>query len=150
MAKKDREKRSGSSDFDITVELPAEPVSEYMVSGPSGEFGVPSEEPVVKKDERRVRLVNLRNKTIVVSLEHDVYCAAIGRCVCSRRDVVRERRIERKSTAQAPRVERILIPQTINIGPKGSSGPLHEAVQRCADVRTKLINRPQKLRIVPA
>lgn len=127
-----------------------DPKPKPQVSGPNGEFGVPSDEPVLKRGEPGIRLKNLRNKAVGITLEHEVYCAAIGRCVCSARDVMRERRIERKSTAMAYRVETIRIPKSINLAPMGVSEPLHEAVKNCADVRPKLINRPQKLKVVPA
>jgi hypothetical protein len=127
-----------------------EPAPKSTVAGPDGGFGVPSDEPLAKKSEPRIRLKNLRNRRVDITLEHAVYCAEIGRCVCSKRDVVRARPIERKSKAMAHRIESILIAKSIILGPLGTSEPLHAAAKKCADVKAKLVNRPQKLQILPA
>jgi len=120
------------------------------IAGPAGEFGIPSAEPVIKAPEPKIKIKNLRNRRVDITLEHAVYCAAIGRCVCSRREVIRERPLERKSRAMVHRKETILIPKSIILAPLGTSEPLHKAAEQCADVRSKVINRPQKLKILPA
>ena len=129
---------------------PDPPKRKSLVCGPDGGFGVPSDEPILKKGEPRCRVKNMRNKRVDITLEHDVYCNGLGRCVCSSRVVIRERRIERKSKAMAPRRETIRIPKSFILPPMGESEPLHAAVKECADVKSKLLNRPQKLMIVPA
>ena len=126
------------------------PERKLKVTGPGGGFGVPSEEPLVKADERKVKLKNLQNRSVDITLEHEVYCKAIGRCVCAERDMVRFEQIERGSKEQAPRIRRKRLPKSLILAPLGESVPLNEAVKGCADVRSKLINRPQKLKVLPA
>lgn len=138
----------GGPDGDPRVKGP-KPPPDRKVAGPAGEFGVPSEEPTHKAGEPGVRLKNLRNKPIFVSLDHEIYCAAAGRCTCSTRDVARETLIERGSKAQRMEYKRILMPRSVMIPAMGVSEPLHAAVKKCPDVAQKLHNRPQKIKIMP-
>lgn len=126
-----------------------EPPEETKVVGPSGGFGVPSPEDLVANGEPAIRLKNLRNRPVDIMLDHDSYCAAIDRCVCAERDVLRWERYERKSAAQRLVKRRVKLARTVIIPPLGVSEPLHEAVTKCADVAPKLANRPQKLKIAP-
>jgi hypothetical protein len=138
----------GGPEGDPRVKGPTPP-PDRKVSGPAGEFGVPSAAPVWKKGEPGCRIKNLRNKAVDVSLDHETYCAEVGRCVCAERDVAREKLIERGSKAQAISYERIKLAKAIRIPPMGISEPLHEAAKQCADVTTKVMSRPQKLKILP-
>lgn len=147
-APKPKVEAPGGPEGDPRVKGP-NPPPDRKVAGPAGEFGVPSEEPVWKKGEPGVRFKNLRNKAVDINLDHAVYCAAAGRCVCAERDVPREVLVERGSKAQAIHYKRIKLARAVRIPPMGISEPLHKAAIMCPDVEPKLLNRPQKLKILP-
>jgi hypothetical protein len=119
------------------------------VVGPDGGFGVPSSEPLAKPEERRIRLVSLYRRPMDITLEHEVYCAALGRCVCSTRAVGRWKRVEKGSRAQALRETELRIPKSFTLRPGKKSEPLHEAAQRCTDVKIRLTRRPKHMKILP-
>jgi len=126
---------------------PEEPAPKSV--GQPGTFAKPSSEPLVADGERRVVLVNLQNRSIDVTLEHAVYCQAVGRCVCGSRDVFRRVRKERKSREEIVRRVPMLVAKSITIAPRGTSEPLHEAVRKCADAIAKTRANPPKIQIKP-
>lgn len=127
----------------------AEKSKKSKVAGPDGGFGVPSAEPLAKPEERKVRLVSLYRRPMDITLEHEVYCAAIGRCVCSTRAVGRWQRVEKGSRDQALREVEIRIPKSFTLRFGEESEPLHEAAQRCTDVKNHLTCKPQHIKILP-
>ncbi len=119
------------------------------VVGPDGGFGVPSVEPLARPEERKIRLVSLYRRPMDITLEHEVYCKALGRCVCSTRAVGRWERVEKGSREQALRERELRIPKSFTLRFGDKSEPLHEAAQRCTDVKIRLTRKPQHLKILP-
>jgi hypothetical protein len=115
-----------------------------------GGFGVPSEKPVVKEAEPKVQLKNVWGRPIDVELEHDVYCVEVDRCVCAVRSVIRFERVERGSKEQVPRRKDIKLPMSFRLAPGQTSGVLHEAATRCADVKNHSKCKPMHLKVIPA
>jgi hypothetical protein len=127
-----------------------DPPKKSKVVGPDGGFGVPSDEPLAKPEERKVRLVSLYRRPMDITLEHEIYCKALGRCVCSTRAVGRWERVEKGSRAQTLREREIRIPKSFTLRFGEKSEPLHEAAQRCTDVKNHSNCKPQHLKVLPA
>lgn len=120
------------------------------VADSRGGFGVPSDKPVVKKAEPKIQLKNVWGRPIDVTLEHAVYCATIGRCVCADRSVIRFERVEKGSREQVARRKDIKLPKSFRLAPGQTSEVLHEAATRCADVKNHSNCKPMHLKVVPA
>lgn len=124
-----------------------EPDNRANQAGQKGAFAKESAEPLVKTGEPSVVLINLQTRSIDVTLEHAVYCEAVGRCVCGDRKVFRRVRKERKSREEIIRTVDLKVARSISIPPRGKSEPLHEAAKQCADVVAKTRTRPAKIQI---
>lgn len=143
--KKEKKLAEDAPKLQVEMDAPKPKVADMR-----GGFGVPSEAPVVTKAEPKIQLVNVWGRPLDIELEHSVYCAEIGRCVCAERSVVRFERVEKGSKEQVPRRKDIKLPKSFRLAPGQTSEVLHEAAIRCADVKNHSKCKPIHLKVIQA
>ncbi len=95
----------------------------------------------------RVCLEDLSGRIQVFNLPHEVYCDD-DRCGCAM-----TQRHENVVTAEGRggiKVIAVRLCDSVTLLPNAKTGPLHKSVIDCPDVKSAMLARPTRVRVIPA